>query len=106
MIVIFNKKLFLTKFVDIGILIIYPHLDAIVIAIKRKSEYSYRMAAILFGYVLQKYPNKSCAFYSVNILGPDISDINIVPRSEIRTAAALITSRLGAFTTTKSDKVF
>jgi hypothetical protein len=60
-IVIFNKKLCLTKFLDI--FIIYPHLDATVIAIKRKAEYSYRMVAVLFGYLLKnKCSNESCAF--------------------------------------------
>jgi hypothetical protein len=48
-IVIFNEKLFLTKLVDM--FLIYPHID--VIAVKRKAEYSYRVATILFGYVLQ-----------------------------------------------------
>jgi hypothetical protein len=64
---------------------------ATVIAIKRKAEYSYRVAAILFGYVNQnKHCNKSCAFYYINISGADISDTNIVPESEILTTTELI----------------
>jgi hypothetical protein len=60
MIVIFNNKI--VPYEVSRYIIIYPHLDATVIAIKRKAEY-YRMAAVLFGYVLQnKCSNESCAF--------------------------------------------